>query len=64
MVANRELRYWEEKKHEGMDSFSMKEYTEKPCWKTARELDEFRCLFNICEDCIVFYIEKCPLCFV
>jgi hypothetical protein len=58
MDANRELRYWEKKKHKGINVFSTKEYPEKTCWEMASELGDFRSAFNICEDCIVFILKN------
>jgi len=57
MVPNSELLYWEEKKHNGIDNFS-KKYPEKPCWEMASELGDFRSVFKICNDCIVFLLKN------
>ncbi len=27
---------------------------EVPCWELARELDDYRTILNVCEDCIVY----------
>jgi hypothetical protein len=58
MVANNALRYWGTKKCKEVVGFSTEEYPEKPCWELASEVGDFRSVFNICEDCIVFILKN------
>ena len=58
MSANSALRHWEFNECKGVVGFSTKEYSEKPCWEMASEVDDFRSAFNICEDCIVFLLKN------
>jgi hypothetical protein len=58
MVANSALRSWEFKECKEVVGFSTTEYPEKHCWEMASEVGDFRCAFNICEDCIVFVLKS------
>jgi hypothetical protein len=58
MAANSALQYWELEGCKGGAGYSTKEYPEKPCWKTASEVGDFRSAFNVCEDCIVFLLKN------
>jgi len=58
MVSNRALLNWKFEECKGGIGFSAKEYPEKPCWKMANEVGDFRSVFNICEDCIVFLLNS------
>lgn len=36
---------------------------ETPCWEIARELNDYRTIYKVCEDCIVF-LSKQTSCFL
>ena len=52
MVEDSALQYWEfeECKGKGLQGI--------PCWEMASKSDDFRSAFNICDDCIVFLLNK------
>ena len=52
MVENSTLQYWEFEECKGKGSQG------KPCWEMASKADDFRSSFNICDDCIVFLLNK------
>jgi hypothetical protein len=58
MAANNALSYWGIEKCKGVVSFSTQEHPDKPCWEMAREADDFRSAFNICEDCLVYVLKN------
>lgn len=58
MAVDRELRYWQKMKYQGMNDLLKKENQGKPCWEVARELGDFRSAFNVCKDCIAFVLKN------
>ena len=52
MVRNSAIQYWEFEECKGKGSPG------EPCWEMARKADDFRSAFNICNDCIVFLLNK------
>jgi len=57
-MGKNEIRNWEKKTDKAINIFLNKEYQEKSCWEMAREHGDFRSVFNICEDCIVFMLRN------
>jgi hypothetical protein len=45
-------------KCKGTDTCPARQNPEKNCWEIARELDDYRSAFNICQDCIVFMLKN------
>lgn len=58
MVAFRTLRDRGIKKFKEVVGFSTKEYPEKSCWEKASEVGDFRNVYNICEDCLIFILKN------
>ena len=52
MVRNSAIQYWEFEECKGKGSPG------ETCWEMARKADDFRSAFNICNDCIVFLLNK------
>jgi len=58
MAVNSNWPCWEIMKCEGTDSCSAKLNPGKHCWEIAREKEDYRSAFNICNDCIVFLLKQ------
>jgi len=58
MAANNAIRYWRIEEYNELFDNSSNVCPEKTCWEMAREVDDFRSAFHICEDCIVFLLKN------
>lgn len=58
MIPNSEWPCWEIMKCKGTDTCPARQRPERSCWEIARELDDYRSAFNICQDCIVFMLKE------
>jgi len=45
-------------KCKGTESCPAREQKHKNCWDIARELDDYRSAFKICQDCIVYMLKN------
>lgn len=58
MIPNSDWPCWEIMKCKGTESCPARVTPEKNCWEIARDLDDYRSAFNICQDCIVFMVKN------
>lgn len=58
MIPNSDLPCWDIMKCKGTESCPAREQKEKNCWEIARELDDYRSAFKICQDCIVYMLKN------
>ena len=58
MIPNSEWPCWEIMKCKGSETCPARQQPEKSCWEIAKELDDYRSAFNICQDCIVFMLKN------
>lgn len=48
---------WEIMKCESTESCPARQTPSTPCWEIARDLDDYRSVFNICKDCLVYMLK-------
>jgi hypothetical protein len=58
MIPNSEWPCWEIMKCKGTEDCPARQQPERHCWEIARDLDDYRSAFNICQDCIVFMLKN------
>jgi hypothetical protein len=58
MSPNRELHCWEIIKCRGTEDCPARKHPEKLCWEIAREMNDYRSVFKICQDCVVFMLKN------
>ncbi len=58
MMPNSDWPCWEIMKCKGTENCPARQHPDKSCWEIARELDDYRSAFNICQDCIVFMLKE------
>lgn len=58
MTPNSDLPCWEIMKCKSTESCPARQESGKSCWDIARELDDYRSAFNICQDCIVYMLKN------
>jgi hypothetical protein len=58
MIPNSEWPCWEIMKCKGTEDCPARRQPERHCWEIARDLDDYRSAFNICQDCIVFMLKN------
>ena len=58
MIPNSEWPCWDIMKCQGTESCPAREQLHKDCWEIARELDDYRSAFKICQDCIVYMLKN------
>lgn len=57
MSKDKEWSCWEITKCEGTDNCLARKQSEKACWEIAGELEDYRSVFNVCTDCIVYLLK-------
>jgi len=58
MSPNRELHCWKIMKCQETEDCPARKNPEKPCWEFAREMNDYRSVFKICHDCVVFMMKN------
>jgi hypothetical protein len=54
----RERHCWEIMQCQGTESCPARLQPDKACWEIARELDDYRSVCKICQDCLVFVLKN------
>ena len=49
---------WEITKCAKIEGCLARKHQEVPCWELARELEDYRTILNVCEDCIVYLAHQ------
>ena len=57
MYHKSDIPCWEIMKCEGTESCPARKSQDTPCWEIARDLDDYRSAFNICNDCLVYMLK-------
>lgn len=58
MLPLGERNCWEIMQCKGTESCAARRHPEKPCWQIAQEMEDYRSVFKICQDCIVFMLKN------
>jgi hypothetical protein len=57
-LSLREMHCWEIIGCQGTENCPARQHPEIPCWELARDLEDYRSVFKICRDCIVFMVKN------
>lgn len=57
-LALRDMHCWEIIGCQGTENCPARKHPEIPCWELAQDLDDYRSVFKICRDCIVYMVKN------
>ena len=58
MVSSSERPCWEIMQCKNTENCPARLQPDKPCWKIASELDDYRSALKICHDCLVYMLKN------